>query len=140
MFLLSPKLSASLYIKKMPIGAIIFDTRSAVPVSGETTIINQTLGPWNIFLNTYGVWGTNASTFDATYSLNVTVPGTYQVQLCVDNTAQVFIDGALVLSHNDWGSSVTKNVTLSSGVHPLKLNGFNEGGPMAIAVAIKFFS
>jgi hypothetical protein len=115
----------------------IFNTRTAVPVSGAAFSPVQ-VSSYCTFLNTYGGWvgSTYSASFDQTYDVNFPLTGTYQFQASADNYAIIYIDGRPALEAYDYRRTYEIGITVPAGAHSIRIVGVNTGGPGSVALVI----
>jgi len=115
----------------------IFNTRTAVPVSGAT-FSPVWVSSYCTFLNTYGGWvgSTYSASFDQTYNVNFPLTGTYQFQASADNYAIIYIDGLPALEAYDYRRTYEVGISISAGNHSIRIVGTNYGGPGSVALVI----
>lgn len=100
-------------------------------------------------LNKAGIWATGfPNNQELSFEFCVDIPGLkekqYLIGLAGDNYVRFYIDGSLAVDLNSPGSGVTTPfrhwhtfpVTLSPGIHTIKLSGLNFGGAASFAAEI----
>lgn len=101
-----------------------------------SSIYAVSCGAWGSFLNTYGVWGGGQ---DYTVSLNFPVTGSYTFNFSVDNYGSVLLDGTAIITRTgefNYGSVFTTTVSVSAGVHTVRVLGYNISGPAGVAAQV----
>ena len=109
--------------------------------------VRVTSNSWLTFQNSYAIWpslqpssGPNAANTVALIvrKYTATYTGTYYIKATADNKADVYIDNVLVASpsenFNQVPSSIT--ITLTAGVHVIRIRAYNSESDAGVAVAI----
>ena len=98
-------------------------------------------GSYSGFLNTYGVWreGAGASWNDS-FQVYFPSTGLYGFTLSVDNIGSVQVDGTTIVSHSNFADTAYATATISAGMHTVRLEATNTGGPASIGVVIQIAS
>jgi hypothetical protein len=113
-------------------------------------VLNATDGPvyagtypvYPGWLNTYGVWfDTSFSSAGGTvnYTVNIPSAGQYTVVCGADNAIQVSINGTLVASNANWGSTDSGTIRLPAGLATITCDSQNWGGPALFAATLTDF-
>lgn len=117
---------------------VVFDSKTAPGVT------RQSLGaPWCSFLQAHAVWSSDTTQpYDATYSVIFPKAGSYMIELSADNHGDLYIDGVLKATSNDFTNSVKVTVNIASaGSYQVKLYGTNAPpypNPAGLGVTITF--
>lgn len=101
-----------------------------------STVYAVSNGAWSSFLNTYGVWGGGQ---DYSVAINFPVSGTYTFKYSVDNYGSISLDGSPVITRtgeNNFQTFYTQTVSVTSGVHTVRLVGVNISGPAGVGAQI----
>jgi len=125
----------------IPYGMIPGTLVADFPPAGNTvdkTIAPVTNGAWCGFLNTYGVTAApTVGVWDAITFVTYAIPAsTYTITASGDNHIRVYIDSVLVLVNDDYRTTNTNSITLTSGLQTIVCEVLNDGGPTGFAVAI----
>ena len=108
--------------------------------TGNPRTYNKTDPRWSSFMNNNAVWENNvySSSFDRTYQVNFPATGVYQWQVQADNAGTYYLDGVSVASTTAFqGTEKTVDVTVTAGVHTVRVVGSNSGDVGGICLVIK---
>ena len=121
------KHNATITTPKIKTGeSIYYPTNAGAPIYGIANI-------WPSFLKTYGVKNGN-------YSFNFYAPedGTYKLTFEADNYGTATVDNLSDLSTNNWGTILTKNYTLTKGLHKININSGGDHATDAVAATMTY--
>lgn len=133
-----------------PLRSIAYSTKvfneTPETISSTVTVVKSENYAYGTFVNTYGVWypDLNLPTFDMTVPVTFPSSGNYVFTVGSDNMGIVYLDGNNVVQtpqtsdqsnyNNPLGFSSTVSVT--AGIHQIRIYGTNTGGPGSIGVTI----
>lgn len=118
-------------------GSTVFSMRTA---TGNARTYNKSDPRWSSFMNANAVWENNvyAQSFDRTYQVNFPATGTYQWKVQADNAGTYYLDGAVVTSTTAFqGTEKTVDVSVTAGIHTVRVVGSNSGDVGGICLVIK---
>ena len=91
---------------------------------------------WSNFMNNYAVWSPNGNG-DYYRAFYAPIAGVYTIEYAADNYLAFYVDGSLVATTTDFGSSAVVRTTLTIGTKRLRFIVANYGGPAGWAVTIR---
>lgn len=108
---------------------------------GVSNVYARTSGFWSTWMNTYAVWPTlynEVESYVIYREFTAPTTGTYNIRAAADNHANVFIDNTLVTSGDDNFNTTPSpvSVTLTAGLHVIRLNVKNDDNVCGVAVTI----
>jgi hypothetical protein len=114
-------------------GAIVFNTLNLVAGNIQRSS-NAAYCSW---LNANGVWyNYAASELDITTTVNFPLTGLYTFTVSADNSGTVYLDGNPVVSADTFTNVFRQQITVTAGLHSLRIRGVNTGGPASIGVMV----
>lgn len=114
-------------------GATVFNTLNLV--AGNIQRVSN--GAYCSWLNANGVWyNYAASVFDVTTTVNFPLTGLYTFAISADNSGIVYLDGSAVVSAATYTDVFRQQITVTAGLHSVRVRGVNTGGPASIGVTV----
>lgn len=113
----------------------ILDLRTAV---GGAKNYAQTNSAWSTFMNEHAVWGSNpfSASYERSYDINFALTGNYNWKIQCDNSAVYYLDGVQVASVSGFTGVKDATVSVTKGVHTVRIVASNSGGPAGVALVI----